>query len=156
MCAPEGQRPASGAKGEEKEPGHGPLRCAVAGSPRGAAGEWQLQRCLSRAAAVWLGQMQTAVGRDRNENVKRISEKGGGACRIKWGFVSFGSVCSVHSPPRRFGSKVLVTLVYISLGPFEARHAPNNIENECGVEHKCISRDRRVTRICLAWSKGYP
>lgn len=146
MCAlPRGSIPASGDKREEKEPGHGPLGCAVAGSPGGAAGERQLQRCLSQAAAVWLSQMQTAVGRDRNKSIKRVSEKGGNACCIKWGFVSFGSVCSVHSPSRRFGSKVFVTLIFISLGPFEPHCAPNKIESECGIEERYISRDSRVT-----------
>ena len=121
------------------------LGCVVSGSQRGAASKYQLQCSLFWAAAAWLSQMQTAARRNQNKNAKCVSEKGGNACRIKWGFVSFGKVCSVPSSPRHFGSKVLVTLIFISLGPLQPGCPPNKIENECGVEDRCISRDRKVT-----------
>lgn len=109
------------------------LGCALNGNQRGTASKYQLQCSVSWAAAVWLSQMQTVIRMDLNKNAKRVSEKGGNACHMKRGFVSFGSVLSVPSSPRHFGSKVLVILIFISLDPFKPYCPPNKIENECMV-----------------------
>lgn len=147
MRASEGQHPdkQAGQRRKRRSQAVRHLGCVASGSQRGAASKYQLQCGLLRAAAAWLSQMQTVVRRDQNKNAKCVSEKGGNACHIKWGFVSFGNVCSVPSSLRHFGSKVLVTLIFISLDPFKPHCPPNEIANECGVEDRCISRDRRVT-----------
>lgn len=71
------------------------------------------------------------------------------------GFCFLWNVCSVLSSPRHIGSKVLITLIFIFLGPFKPYCPPTQIENECGVEDGCVSRDKKVTQIHLAWSKRY-
>lgn len=76
----------------------------------------------------------------------------GSACHSKWGFVSFvlflapawRAVLIWESIPRHYGSKVLVALIFISLGPFESHCPPNEVENGCGVEDRCISRGRKI------------
>lgn len=88
----------------------------VSGSQRGAASKYQLLRSLFGAAAVWLSRLQTVVRRTRTRMQKAFLRREVMPCRIKWGFVSFGDVCSVAGSPRRWGSELSITLVFISLG----------------------------------------
>lgn len=49
------------------------------------------------------------------QECRSVPKEGGNACRIKCGFVSFGSACCVVSSPSHLGCKVFVTLIFISL-----------------------------------------
>lgn len=118
------------------------------GSQRGAATSGSCS--AASPAASWLNQVQT--GGTRTALQSGVSEKGSDACPSKWGFVSFvlflapawGAAPTWESIPRHFGSKVLVALIFISLGPFEPHCPPNKVKNWCGLEDRCISRGRKV------------
>lgn len=110
-----------------------------------AAVQHLLQPPGSARCKQWVGGTRTAMHNG-------VSEKGGNACHDRWGFVSFvlflaptwRAAPTWESIPRHFGSKVLVALIFISLGPFEPQCPPNKIENGCGVEDRCISRGRKI------------
>lgn len=98
---------------------------------RAAVSEGQLQCCISCSLLALPGALGLRGTRTAVHN--GLSEKGSNACHSKWGFDSFvlffapvwRAAPTRGSLPRHFGSKVLVTLIFISLGPFEL-HCPSS------------------------------
>lgn len=98
---------------------------------RAAVSECQLQCCISCSLLALPGALGVRGTRTAVHN--GLSEKRSNACHSKWGFDSFvlffapvwRAAPTRGSLPRHFGSKVLVTLIFISLGPFEL-HCPSS------------------------------